>query len=499
MSSVKFEFCANFCVLGFLFLIFAYLVVLLSVFSAEIQLFITFSDSQAKYSSDQLSAYSSSVSDAYRKSTLNPINAFYTISANSSCSESDELLSLYSWNTQTICVCPYISQFSSGSCPDYTKKDCYTTSERQLSLYSWKGRQFCVSRISAFYQSPQCNEGDLQCANSLCVKASANSTMNCPITKLQISSFYENSSGNSSGISLDFISNLSNNSFLYASRNYSGDFIVDLQVEINGIPCIYELESPIRTEFQLLKAIPNGCLSYGNDKDSYVEIDSQLEWDLYTQNQIPRLTEDIKNIESFATNTARLFSVFRVKTSCFSSFKLELADPLIETLKNLRFGGDALGIIIVVLTIIFWTIHVAGMVYRRVKVDSIILAFLVIVLVFIQAIICPISLNYVSRSIGNNQYIYDVYKGKCFAEQGYNDMIKDLEENVVVNTQKVYAFINTILYFSMVMFIVCILYLMDKLKFNYFFDEEAQGYLEENDFGDLFKQVLNDIECDCIL
>jgi len=274
---------------------------------------------------------------------------------------------------------------------------------------------------------------------------------------------------------------------------------VDLQVEINDIPCIYELESPIRTEFQLLKSTPNGCLSYGKDTETYKEIDSQIEWDLYVQNQIPKLTEDIKNIESFAKNTAKLFSVFRVKTTCFSNYELNLADPLIETLMNLRYGGDTIGIILVFLTIALFAIHVIGMLHKRENVDSIILVFFVIIIVFIEAIICPISLNYVSGSIRNNQYIYDINKGNCFVNQGYNDLIRDLKENIMINTEKTYGFINTILFFSMIMFIICILYLMDKLKFNYFFDEEAQGVLEANEFSENCKVNLDDVDCDCLL
>ena len=40
---------------------------------------------------------------------------------------------------------------------------------------------------------------------------------------------------------------------------------------------------------------------------------------------------------------------------------------------------------------------------------------------------------------------------------------------------------------------------MDKLKFNYFFDEDAQGILEESNFAENCKMNMDDIDCDCLL
>ena len=507
MSSVKFEFCSKFCIISFLTLIFIYFIILLSVFSAEIQQFRDFKSLQTKYSSDEMNAYSNSIYDSYEKASLNPINSLYIVTSNFSCSNEDELLNLYFWNTQTICVCPYNSQFTTGACAEYTNKNCYTTDERQLYLYEWKGLQLCASRISNWYKKSsdtQCSSDYIGCARNICAKKnnSSNSTDICPITSVQV---VENTSeidvnGTNSSISYTLISNLSDGSKLYFSRNYDDNFIIDLQVEMNDVPCIFELEAPIRTsEFQLLKAKPNGCSQYGNDKNIFTQVDSQKEWDFYADNQIENMTQDIKNIKSFAQSTAKLFSVTRTETICTSSYNLNLNDPLLSTLANLRNGGDAIGIILVVLGLILFIIHVTGIINKRLNVDSLVLGFLVILIVFIQGIICPISLYYVSTSITDNQYIYDMNSKNCFVNQNYNQMNDDLAKTIIINTSKVYGIIYTILYFSLIMFILIILYLMDKLKFNYFFDEDAQGILEESNFAENCKMNMDDIDCDCLL
>lgn len=502
MASVKFEFCSNFCIIAFLFLIFSYLIVLLSVFSAEIQTFRSFESSQSKFTSEELDAYSSSLSDAYEKATLNPINAFYSIVSNRSCNTGDELLQLYSWNTQTICVCPYNSQFSAGACPDFTNKDCYTTGERQLSLYDWKGGLICVNRITDWYiknSDSQCDSNYLSCSHNMCVKKNedANITNLCPITRIAVS--LNTTIKSVTNETYQFISNLSNGTKLFVSRDYDNDFIIDLQVEINGPPCIYQLESPIRNSFQLLKATPNGCSVYNSDKSIYTQVDSQNEWNLYLENQITKMTEDIANIQSFATNTAKLYSVVRTKTYCISQYNLLLKDPIIETLYNMRYGGDAIGIVLVLLALLLFFIHFFGMLNKRVIVESLILAFYMIAIIFVQGIICPISLSYVSKSIANNKYLHEMNLNNCFAFNGYNKMNLDLADNILINSSKVYGIIYAILYFSLVVFLSVILYLMDKIKFNYFFDEEAKGELEQINFMETCKINLDDIDCDCLL
>lgn len=506
--SVKYEGCSNLCVFLFLICIFCYLIILLAIFGAEIQLYQNFEDSKNIYSSDQIKSFVLGSQDASEKSSLHPIISLTLTESNSNCSNGTEILSLYSWNTQEICVCPYNSQFSSGSCPNYTQTNCYTTGERQLSLFNWKGAHFCVKRNSEWYQKDSgsvCSSDYISCANNICMKKSnisvgTNSTDEfCPITKILIAKNQSNESLTNSSYKYNFISNFSDNSSLYVSKAYEGDFITSLQVEINGKPCVYPLEAPVRSEFQLLKAKPNGCQAYGSDKNIYSEVDSQIEWDLYTQNQLQKLTSDIKNIQTFAGNTAYIYTVTRPKMSCSPKFKVLLDDPMIVTLNTIRKGGDTLGLVFIVITLILLFVHTYYMFKLGNYTDSLVLAFLIIFIVFIQGIVCPISLYYVSTHLMNNSYIDEIKRNNCFKYEGYNNMIKDFGSSILLDTQKDFSFINTILYLSLLLFIFIMFYLMDKLKFNNFYDEEAHGTLEDSDFLKDCKIDVDDIECDCIL
>jgi len=500
MGSVKFEFCAKFCVLGFLALIFCYLIVLLGVFSDEIQMFRDFKASKSEISLDQLNAYSSSIFDSYQKATMKPIHFLYTIPDNSSsCNDDDELLSLYLRNTQTICTCPYSSNFSAGQCPSSNLKNCYTSSEGQLDFSNWKGVKFCVSRITDWYKKTtdsQCQSNYMDCLNNMCVNTNNSSnSSNCPITGIQIS-------GNSSTNNLSnysFISNFSDGSSLYITRTIGQNFVIDLEVEINGVPCIYNYETPIRNESFLLESIPDGCHLYGDDQSIYTEIDSQNESDMYDQNNDIEIGEYLKNDQKLQNDSAMLFSVITPITKCIFQYKLTLDDPIFNTLSELRNGGNVIGVVLIVIYLILFFIHIWGLYTKRILTDSITLAFLMILLVFIQAIVCPISLAYVSQLITNNEYLYDMNLNQCFANDGYNRMVSDLLNFLLINTSKVFNIIYTILYFSLIIFLCTMLYLMDKINYNYFFDEEGKGALEDTDILENCKINSDDLECDCIL
>lgn len=505
MASVKYDFCANFCVFFFLFVIFGYLVILLSIFAAEIQFYIDFEDAQSHYSSNEKDAFVLGIQNSYDLTTLNPIISLQIISSNNSCPNNTENLGLYLWNTQTICVCPYTAQFSSGSCPDYAKTNCYTTGERELLLYSWKGVYFCATRTSNWYKKnsdSNCSSSYISCANNICVKNDSNienSNNLCPITKISITKNETNQTSNNSTYNDQWISDLNDNSSLFISKDYEGDFLISLQVEINGPPCVYPLEAPTRNEFQLLKSKPNGCLTYGQDTKIYKEIDSEIEWNLYLQNNLEKLTEDIKNIQSFAQNSANLYAVTRTQTSCSPKFVLEIDDPIKESLFNLRKGGNTIGLIFIIICLLLFIYNFYHMLNKREYVDSVILASLLIIIIFVQGIVCPISLYYVSESINNNYYLSEIYKNKCFSYDGYNKMISNIAENQLVDSTQAFGFINSILYISLVLFLLIIFYLMDKIKFNLFFDEEAQGALEESEIMGNCKINLDEIDCDCLI
>ena len=95
-----------------------------------------------------------------------------------------------------------------------------------------------------------------------------------------------------------------------------------------------------------------------------------------------------------------------------------------------------------------------------------------ILMVFIQEIVCPVSLSYLGMSIKNNQYLFDMNVNKWFENSGYNKMISDFFNFVFVDTRKIFFILFTILYFSVVIFLCLILYLVDKIKYNYLFEED---------------------------
>ena len=103
---------SKFCVIAFLLLILCYLIVLLSLFALEINIFRNLRALQLNYTSIQIDGYSDSLLKSYKLVTLDPINFIYTIPSNSSsCENNDEIVTFYSKKTVTVCLCPYASHF----------------------------------------------------------------------------------------------------------------------------------------------------------------------------------------------------------------------------------------------------------------------------------------------------------------------------------------------------------------------------------------------------
>lgn len=489
--------CSKFCVIAFLLLILCYLIVLLSFFALEIHLFRNLRALQLNYTSIQIDGFSNSLLKSYKLVTLDPINFIYAIPSNSSsCEHNDEIVTFYSKKTVTVCLCPYTSNFSAGECSSSEIKNCYTSFETILEFQNWKGVKFCISRLKNYYKKErdaECDSGYLSCSNNICVKISKNESADyCPITGLTVF--------NDSNYHLNyvFVSKFNDGSNLFVTKNIRKSVIVDLQVEINDFPCIYSYEAPNRSEYVLLKSEPNGCQAYGQDKEIYSEIAWQNESDMYFQNNAIEISKDLNN-RSLSNNSAKLFAVGNPSTKCISNYILTLNDPALQSLENLRYGGDGIGSILTVFFLILFFVHIYGMYSTKNITDSITLAFSMILMVFIQEIVCPVSLSYLGMSIKNNQYLFDMNVNKCFENSGYNRMISDFFNFVFVDTRKIFGIVFTILYFSLVIFLCVILYLVDKIKFNYFFEEERNGILEETDFLENCKINVKDVECDCLM
>ena len=109
------------CICIWWIIVFLYLIILMSIFSAEINVIRSLTTSNFKYSNEQMIAFSDSLYNAYQLSSLDPIKNFYLVPTNSSCNDGDELLNLAIWNSKEICSYPYYSNFSLGACPDDAK------------------------------------------------------------------------------------------------------------------------------------------------------------------------------------------------------------------------------------------------------------------------------------------------------------------------------------------------------------------------------------------
>lgn len=496
MGSIKYESLSIFCQIALNFILFTYFLVMLSITSAEVDEFRKFNSKL--YTSDERQAMIHSVSTSLERLISNPIYSIYMIQGESSCNASDSAVPLYYWNTKTICVCPHNSQFSPGSCPEFNK-DCYTTSERQLNLFSWKGSRFCTKRIQDWYKrnsESSCDLNYIMCPNNICIKKTLQilSENNCPITSILVNKNMNGTEPTSKPLNHSFISNFKNESYsFWVSKTVGSEPIYNLAVEINDSPCIFELEAPIKTEFQLLKAIPNGCNTYGNDKSIYQLIDDQKEWDFYVENNIPLLTEDIKNIYSFAVHTVKLFTVNQIKINCeIKSKNFNPNDTGMKTLRSIRSTGDSIAIIMAVMGLILFFIHLSGMIYKRNLSDSITLSCHAFLLIFLQAIISPIALYDLRQSYSKNKFVKEMIDGNCFEVQGYNKLYEDLARTLFTTSNKVNDIIYTILYYSLIMFLICILYVIDKLHYNNFFDPESGGTLEEANFNE---SCFNDDDC----
>lgn len=500
MSAAKYDFLTVFCQTFLLFLIFAYFIIILSITSSEIDAFKDLHNRVSEYSSEDKKALTHSVIATYEKLKYNPINSILLIN-NGSCPLNYEILPIYFWNTKTVCVCPYNSQFVVGECKNYISKDCYTSEERELDLFTWRGNQICIKRNNDFYvKNPQdaCKAEYILCSNNVCVLGKSSDL--CPITSIIIQKKLNNQSlENPTPQNHTFLSGMNDNNFnFYISRSVEKDYISFLQVEMNGSPCIYELESPIRKEFPLLRANPNGCAKYKNDNGIFKLIDFQNEWDFYLNNNLNVIAEDIKNMQSYSINNAMLYSGTKIKIKCKDiPGRINTNDTEYPALEAIRDTGDSISIILSCVGLVLFFIHVFGIVYYKTMCDSLFLGIYCLIFIFFEGLITPISLYYFRKTIDQNEMLYKIHKSACFEIDGYNKMFNDLESIIFVSNEKINNILYSILFFSLIIFIIDTLYIIDKLVYNFFFDNESKGILEDSEFISSCNCDCDD--CDCVL
>lgn len=491
-------------------IVLAYLIVLIGIFSTEINEIKALKTSSSKYDSNQFISYSDSLYNAYNLTIMRPIKEFYLIPKNASCQNSDELLTLKIWNSKEICSYPYFFNYSLGSCPKNDNKSfrledkkSFTITDKRFFLSHWGDVQFCVQRYENWYRSSdyKCSLNYTSCPNNVCVIDDK-----CPINNLVVVNNISDSNiqANTSEISYTLVGNLTNESQIFISRNSKTDFIIDLAVEINGKPCIYEFESPNRTSFSLLKSDPNNCQNYGCDSSIYSLFDSQDEFSFYVQNNINFIYEGIKLENYTSNNTASLYQVIRTKNSCSSEeFVIDSDNSDIESFSNLRYGGDIFGLIFLSFSLVLYIIHIFGLILEGKMGTSFILSNLILLFIFVEAIICPVSLKYLGKIVKNDKFLNNIIDSNCFAISEYNQLFSNYGEEILLDSKNIYGYIHTILYFSLAIFILIVLYLIDKFRFNFFYDSEDNGILEKyalerNKYDDICSCYLADIDCECL-
>ena len=114
--------------------------------------------------------------------------------------------------------------------------------EQRKFFSNWGEIQFCVQRLTNWSKRSifGCNAGYKLCPNKVCV----DNAEKCPLNNLMVM----DDSEQYDAASFEYIWKISASSRLLASRSFDADFIVDINVGINGIPCIFELETTKRTQ-----------------------------------------------------------------------------------------------------------------------------------------------------------------------------------------------------------------------------------------------------------
>ena len=492
--------CVSLFVTIWLLTVFIFTIILISTFSSEIQQLKSVQTVQSKYDTNSLLSFSDSLSNAYTLANLGPIEEIYMVSLNSTCVSDDELLNLQIWNSKKICSSPFFDNFSLGECPGDAKskknKNEFTIDEQRVFLTNWFEVQFCVKRLGNWYFAATCQNNETACQNNICVKGAK-----CPINSLLIADLSNSSLQiNTSEYTYNAVGFIQNQRKLFASRNYNSPFIVDLAVSINGKPCINEVEANKRSKnLTLLMNEPNNCANYGNDANIYTQLDIQQEQAFYEQNNVHYIMGGL-NLSNFTLNeSASLYSVVRPTNTCpQGNFLIDSDNSDITSLITLRNGSNSFGLIFLVFIMILFIIHCVGMFVQRKFVDSQFISVNMMIFIFVEAIMCPISLKHLHMIVKNDKFLNEIIGEQCFQNSGYNQLFSDFGRDILIDTGKVSSFIFTALYFVLVAFLLFMMYFIDKVHLNMFFDPESKGVLEEiTCCNDDNSQICEDIS-DCI-
>lgn len=165
----------------------------------------------------------------------------------------------------------------------------------------------------------------------------------------------------------------------------------------------------------------------------------------------------------------------------------------IEAFASLRLGGNIFGIIYIIFCLFLLAIHFFDICKKKMA-HSPIISVTILVFIFIESIICPISLNYLTKIEKNDKFLNSIISTDCFTNQEYNKLFDTYGEDILIDSTKDFGFIHTILYFGLLVFIFLALYFIDFTKNQFFFDQEDIGVLEKTNFCE---GCGDDDHCDC--
>ena len=138
MSLAVYNKWSNACYAFWFLLCLLFSIIVLSIFSAEIDLINLLKTNKSKYNYDELLDFSDSLFNAYQLTSLNPIIDMKLIAINGSCPSDYELLDLMAWNSKTICSYPYFFNYTVGACPNDSQSNKlnqrYTIEAKRLNL-----------------------------------------------------------------------------------------------------------------------------------------------------------------------------------------------------------------------------------------------------------------------------------------------------------------------------------------------------------------------------
>mgnify|MGYP001174295962 FL=1 len=233
-------------------------------------------------------------------------------SSTTTCASGYTALAIGQWGgTRNGCYCTGITEtVRARKCSSGSVNCKSVSSESAKDLTNYEGNVFCVKYLqnsTDYVYTDTCSSGYMSCGPYLCVKDG----LSCPLINVTYSSTAPTSlPENSTYITLN-----DGTGYLTLLSGYSSTPLLNLQVELDGAPCLSSTMHPVNataTYYPLLETTPTGCGTYGTDTKSYL-LTSESTVDMYEENSIPVDTVLKLYSEYLSGSTAQLYARSRVE------------------------------------------------------------------------------------------------------------------------------------------------------------------------------------------